>query len=274
MPTRPHGSQKCANAWKACSRAPRRKLRRRPRTKRHRSSGRPPPQNRRASAAAPARRAGRRRNRRAVTKAQDAEPFTRREVRGGRDVVQERRRNDDNIPGLVNFASDPRTFAAGGAVVALSFVLYATRPLGRNRRAGEGAPPATPRRWAAGSTIVASDTRRPTGRGEALCGLRLNQNVRENGSGCRVQAEGRPELAQLPVDLDSREVLGLVELRSPRRCRPRRAGSARPCSACASTASTRKTRRRAALKQDARPAPSDTVQVGRQRVCWHIGSHV
>lgn len=62
--------------------------------------------------------------RRAVTKAQDAEPFTRREVRGGRDVVQERRRNDDNIPGLVNFASDPRTFAAGGAVVALSFVLY------------------------------------------------------------------------------------------------------------------------------------------------------
>ena len=63
--------------------------------------------------------------RRAVTKAQDAEPFTRREVRGGRDVVQERRRNDDNIPGLVNFASDPRTFAAGGAVVALSFVLYA-----------------------------------------------------------------------------------------------------------------------------------------------------
>ncbi len=63
--------------------------------------------------------------RRAVTKAQDAEPFARREVRGGRDVVQERRRNDDNIPGLVNFASDPRTFAAGGAVVALSFVLYA-----------------------------------------------------------------------------------------------------------------------------------------------------
>ena len=63
--------------------------------------------------------------RRAVTKAQDAEPFTRREVRGGRGVVQERRRNDDNIPGLVNFASDPRTFAAGGAVVALSFVLYA-----------------------------------------------------------------------------------------------------------------------------------------------------
>ena len=62
--------------------------------------------------------------RRAVTKAQDAEPFTRREVRGGRDVVQERRRNDDNIPGLVNFASDPRTFAAGGAIVALSFVLY------------------------------------------------------------------------------------------------------------------------------------------------------
>ena len=62
--------------------------------------------------------------RRAVTKAQDAEPFTRREVRGGRDVVQERRRNDDNLPGLVNFASDPRTFAAGGAVVALSFVLY------------------------------------------------------------------------------------------------------------------------------------------------------
>ena len=62
--------------------------------------------------------------RRAVTKAQDAQPFTRREVRGGRDVVQERRRNDDNIPGLVNFASDPRTFAAGGAVVALSFVLY------------------------------------------------------------------------------------------------------------------------------------------------------
>ena len=62
--------------------------------------------------------------RRAVTKAQDAEPFTRREVRGGRDVVQERRRTDDNIPGLVNFASDPRTFAAGGAVVALSFVLY------------------------------------------------------------------------------------------------------------------------------------------------------
>ena len=62
--------------------------------------------------------------RRAVTKAQDAEPFTRREVRGGRDVVPERRRNDDNIPGLVNFASDPRTFAAGGAVVALSFVLY------------------------------------------------------------------------------------------------------------------------------------------------------
>ena len=62
--------------------------------------------------------------RRAVTKAQDAEPFTRREDRGGRDVVQERRRNDDNIPGLVNFASDPRTFAAGGAVVALSFVLY------------------------------------------------------------------------------------------------------------------------------------------------------
>ena len=62
--------------------------------------------------------------RRAVTKAQDAEPFTRREVRGGRDVVQERRRNDDNIPVLVNFASDPRTFAAGGAVVALSFVLY------------------------------------------------------------------------------------------------------------------------------------------------------
>ena len=62
--------------------------------------------------------------RRAVTKAQDAEPFTRREVRGGRDVVQERRRNDDNIPGLVTFASDPRTFAAGGAVVALSFVLY------------------------------------------------------------------------------------------------------------------------------------------------------
>ena len=59
-----------------------------------------------------------------MTKAQDAEPFTRREVRGGRDVVQERRRNDDNIPGLVNFASDPRTFAAGGAVVALSFVLY------------------------------------------------------------------------------------------------------------------------------------------------------
>ena len=62
--------------------------------------------------------------RRAVTKAQDAQPFTRREVRGGRDVVPERRRNDDNIPGLVNFASDPRTFAAGGAVVALSFVLY------------------------------------------------------------------------------------------------------------------------------------------------------
>ena len=62
--------------------------------------------------------------RRAVTKAQDAEPFTRREVRGGRDVVQERRRTDDNIPGLVNFASDPRTFAAGGAIVALSFVLY------------------------------------------------------------------------------------------------------------------------------------------------------
>ena len=62
--------------------------------------------------------------RRAVTKAQDAEPFARREVRGGRDVVPERRRSDDNIPGLVNFASDPRTFAAGGAIVALSFVLY------------------------------------------------------------------------------------------------------------------------------------------------------
>ena len=61
--------------------------------------------------------------RRAVTKAQDAEPFTRREVRGGRDVVQERRQTDDNIPGLVNFASDPRTFAAGGAVFYIFYLI-------------------------------------------------------------------------------------------------------------------------------------------------------
>jgi len=68
-----------------------------------------------------------------VTKAQDAEPFQRREIRVGSDkipvdVVQQRSRDrqDDNIPGFVNFASDPRTFAAGGAVVALSFVLYAS----------------------------------------------------------------------------------------------------------------------------------------------------
>ena len=80
--------------------------------------------------------------RRAVTKAQDAEPFTRREVRGGRDVVQERRRNDDNIPGLVNFASDPRTFAAGGAVVALSFVL--TPPFLSGEQTARRATPATP----------------------------------------------------------------------------------------------------------------------------------
>ena len=63
--------------------------------------------------------------RKSVTKAQDAVPFQRREVRGGRDVVQPRQR-DDNIPGVVNFASNPRTFATGGAIVALSFVLYAS----------------------------------------------------------------------------------------------------------------------------------------------------
>ena len=99
--------------------------------------------------------------RRAVTKAQDAEPFTRREVRGGRDVVQERRRNDDNIPGLVNFASDPRTFAAGGAVVALSFVLYVYAFLSGGINDGAARYAGDPETMGGGFDFFASEPDRP-----------------------------------------------------------------------------------------------------------------
>ena len=99
--------------------------------------------------------------RRAVTKAQDAEPFTRREVRGGRDVVPERRRNDDNIPGLVNFASDPRTFAAGGAVVALSFVLYVYAFLSGGINDGAARYAGDPETMGGGFDFFASEPDRP-----------------------------------------------------------------------------------------------------------------
>ena len=99
--------------------------------------------------------------RRAVTKAQDAEPFTRREVRGGRDVVQERRRTDDNIPGLVNFASDPRTFAAGGAVVALSFVLYVYAFLSGGINDGAARYAGDPETMGGGFDFFASEPDRP-----------------------------------------------------------------------------------------------------------------
>ena len=99
--------------------------------------------------------------RRAVTKAQDAEPFTRREVRGGRDVVQERRRTDDNIPGLVNFASDPRTFAAGGAVVALSFVLYVYTFLSGGINDGTARYAGDPETMGGGFDFFASEPDRP-----------------------------------------------------------------------------------------------------------------
>ena len=99
--------------------------------------------------------------RRAVTKAQDAEPFARREVRGGRDVVQERRRNDDNIPGLVNFASDPRTFAAGGAVVALSFVLYVYAFLSGGINDGAARYAGDPETMGGGFDFFASEPDRP-----------------------------------------------------------------------------------------------------------------
>ena len=99
--------------------------------------------------------------RRAVTKAQDAEPFTRREVRAGRDVVQERRRNDDNIPGLVNFASDPRTFAAGGAVVALSFVLYVYTFLSGGINDGTARYAGDPETMGGGFDFFASEPDRP-----------------------------------------------------------------------------------------------------------------
>ena len=80
-------------------------------------------------------------------------------MRGGRDVVQERRRNDDNIPGLVNFASDPRTFAAGGAVVALSFVLYVYAFLsgGINDGIGGGARLGDPETMGSGFDFFASE---------------------------------------------------------------------------------------------------------------------
>ena len=151
MPKR-HESQRCALAWKACFRA----RRRRPRRQRRTASApdttetpadapsRTPPARKPTDAAAPSvadtprpstgakpPRLGRATQRwtppawKSVTRAQDAAPFQRREVRGGRDVVQPRPR-DDNIPGVVNFASNPRTFATGGAIVALSFVLYAS----------------------------------------------------------------------------------------------------------------------------------------------------
>ena len=99
--------------------------------------------------------------RRAVTKAQDAEPFTRREVRGGRDVVQERRRNDDNIPGIVYFASDPRTFAAGGAVVALSFVLYVYAFLSGGINDGAARYAGDPETMGGGFDFFASEPDRP-----------------------------------------------------------------------------------------------------------------
>ena len=96
-----------------------------------------------------------------MTKAQDAEPFTRREVRGGRDVVQERRRTDDNIPGLVNFASDPRTFAAGGAVVALSFVLYVYTFLSGGINDGAARYAGDPETMGGGFDFFASEPDRP-----------------------------------------------------------------------------------------------------------------
>ena len=102
--------------------------------------------------------------RRAVTKAQDAQPFTRREVRGGRDVVPERRRNDDNIPGLVNFASDPRTFAAGGAVVALSFVLYVYTFLSGGINDGTARYAGDPETMGGGFDFFASEPDRPAER--------------------------------------------------------------------------------------------------------------
>ena len=99
--------------------------------------------------------------RRAVTKAQDAEPFARREVRGGRDVVQERRRTDDNIPGSVNFASDPRTFAAGGAIVALSFVLYVYAFLSGGINDGAARYAGDPETMGGGFDFFASEPDRP-----------------------------------------------------------------------------------------------------------------
>ena len=133
--------------------------------------------------------------RRAVTKAQDAEPFTRREVRGGRDVVQERRRNDDNIPGLVNFASDPRTFAAGGAVVALSFVLYVARSSRGESTTARRATPATPRRWAAGST----SSRRNQSTTEQARGFKtFLQRPAKNGSGCPGSGRGPSRTGAAP----------------------------------------------------------------------------
>ena len=60
----------------------------------------------------------------APTSAGGVEPFARRrEVRGGRDVPYSRNPYREEF-GLVNRAADPRTFAAVGTALALSFVLY------------------------------------------------------------------------------------------------------------------------------------------------------
>ena len=60
----------------------------------------------------------------APTSAGQVRPFARRrEVRGGRDVPYSRNPYREEF-GLVNRAADPRTFAAVGTALALSFVLY------------------------------------------------------------------------------------------------------------------------------------------------------
>ena len=60
----------------------------------------------------------------APTGAGQVRPFARRrEVRGGRDVPYSRNPYREEF-GLVNRAADPRTFAAVGTALALSFVLY------------------------------------------------------------------------------------------------------------------------------------------------------
>ena len=60
----------------------------------------------------------------APTSAGQVQPFARRrEVRGGRDVPYSRNPYREEF-GLVNRAADPRTFAAVGTALALSFVLY------------------------------------------------------------------------------------------------------------------------------------------------------